>query len=159
MNVFVLDSDFKLSASYHVDKHVGKLAMEASQLLSNAHHRYNPTPKKLPGLCRPSHMNHPWSVWARTSRANYEWLLMYYVALHDEFMYRFDKVHGNYTNRYKSVRVIPKLLTGNDLTPMPLCMPDQYKDRDSVVNSYRNYYRGGKIHLHDWTRRSKPDWM
>ena len=36
-------------------------------------------------------------------------------------------------------------------------MPDQYKVSD-VVESYRNYYRGDKAYIANWTKRNKPEW-
>jgi hypothetical protein len=45
------------------------------------------------------------------------------------------------------------------LTPIPLCMPDEYKVADDAVQSYRNYYKYGKTNLHKWTKREKPEWM
>jgi len=30
-------------------------------------------------------------------------------------------------------------------------MPDEFKESDAI-ESYRNYYAGGKQHLHKWTK-------
>jgi hypothetical protein len=38
MNVFFLDENPKLSAQYHVDKHVVKMILETAQLLCGVHH-------------------------------------------------------------------------------------------------------------------------
>lgn len=177
MNIFVLDLNPTLCATYHCDTHVGKMAMEASQLLSNAHWRYNPKANKLKGLsrsskmtlCRPSHMNHPCAVWVRESRENYEWLFKLYVALHKEFMHRRGKAHANYF-RVDSLRQAPVLLDSRGMTPFALAMDHEYKvDNDAraspnealllAVQSYRNYYKHGKMHLHGWTKREIPEWI
>ena len=42
VNVFILDWDLGKCARAHYNKHVVKLIVEATQLLSNAHHRNNP---------------------------------------------------------------------------------------------------------------------
>ena len=36
MNLFILDNDLDKCAEYHIDKHVGKMQLEAAQLLSTA---------------------------------------------------------------------------------------------------------------------------
>ena len=37
MNIFVLDTNPKICAQYHVDKHVVKMILELAQILSTAH--------------------------------------------------------------------------------------------------------------------------
>jgi hypothetical protein len=37
-------------------------------------------------------------------------------------------------------------------------MPDEYKV-DDVVESYRNYYRGGKKNILVWKNGHKPEWL
>ncbi len=155
MNIFILDRTPLLCAMYHADIHVGKMAIEASQLLSNAHTFYG---SRRQGLCLPSHTHHPCSIWAHQSRANYLWLFELYCALHVEFMHRFKKSHGNYF-RLNALRTPPALLYGDAMTPFALAMPDKFKVRDDAVTSYRNYYRDGKLHLHKWTNRDQPDWI
>lgn len=175
MNIFVLDMCPRKAASMHCDIHVGKLAMEASQLLSVAHHRYNPKADTIKGLCYPTHVNHPCALWTRQCKENYEWLFELYVGLHDEYMYRFGTMHGNYMRMY-AIKNTPPLLpsNGGSLTTHPLCMPDIYKVRSDasaslstdknvlpdVVASYRKYYKYGKEHLtHRYTKREKPAWL
>lgn len=170
MNIFVLDLDPKKCAQYHGDIHVGKMAMEASQLLSNAHTFYG---SKRKGLCLPTHTKHPCSIWAHQTRANYLWLLDLYCELHNEFMHRFKKAHANYLNRYEAISSPPTLLNGTELTPFALAMPDEFKivaasaatrptehvALDDAVVSYRNYYTQRKQAMHKWTNREKPEWI
>lgn len=158
MNIFVLDLNPRTAATYHCDIHVGKMAMEASQLLSVAHHRYNPNADKIRGLCVPTHVNHPCAIWARGCKENYEWLLELYVGLHEEYMYRFGTMHGNFM-RYSAIRNTPPLLPKYDtMTSFALAMPNQHKCEDAVL-SYRNYYREGKQHLLKYTKRDRPKWI
>ena len=159
MNIFVLDLDPKLCAQYHCDSHVGKMIIESCQLLSAAHWRYNPNAHKIKNLCKPTHMNHPCAQWVRESRDNYLWLLDLYHALHSEWMYRFGKVHGNYTLRLDSIKQPPRLLESHGRTPFALAMDDKFKIQGDAVASYRNYYKHGKQHLHKWTRREVPEWL
>jgi hypothetical protein len=43
------------------------------------------------------------------------------------------------------------------MTPFVLAMPDEYK-RATPVQSYREYYKEGKKHLHSW-KRNHPPWI
>lgn len=55
MNIFVLDTDPKLSAQYHVDRHVIKMILENAQLLSTALKINNIEAN----LYKPTHQHHP----------------------------------------------------------------------------------------------------
>ena len=72
MNIFVLDTSPKLAAEYHCNKHVVKMIIETAQMLSTAHD-YLET--GISGLYKPTHKNHPCSIWVRQSRENYLWTL------------------------------------------------------------------------------------
>ena len=43
-------------------------------------------------------------------------------------------------------------------TRIPQCMPDEYKDKESSITAYRNYYLGEKKYMAKWTKRHKPIW-
>jgi hypothetical protein len=45
-----------------------------------------------------------------------------------------------------------------EFTEPSLAMPDEFKVADRV-ESYRNYYRTAKQHLHNWTNRGTPAWL
>jgi|ERR1019366_603378 hypothetical protein len=155
MNIFVLDYNFDKCAQYHVDKHISKLSVEATQLLNNAliinNLNYNP-------VYKPTHLKHPASIWTSKSRENFDWLVNLGLALCKEYTYRYSKTHkcesiilSFQTSCYRDN--IPDIC----LTPFVKCMPDQYKVEDSV-ESYRNYYRGEKAYIAKWTNRSVPEW-
>jgi len=155
MNIFFLDFDVEKCAKYHCDKHVVKMILETAQLLCSAHHvTIHDTihvPYKL------SHKNHPCSIWVRESLSNYLYLCELGLALGEEYTYRYGKTH-------KSIEVIQWCLTNRPnikdigFTTPPLAMPDEYKV-DSVVESYRNYYKGAKSTIVSWKNREKPDWF
>lgn len=147
MNIFVLDLDPYKAAQYHCDKHVVKMVLETAQILSTiTGHGY-----------RPTHLNHPCTVWARESTANFQWLYDLGLALGKEFYHRYRK-------RHKSSFVIaeqwppPKSVPSGPLTPFALAMPDEFKTEDPV-ESYRAYYRVGKEHILWYTRRELPEWL
>ncbi|TXH52253.1 MAG: hypothetical protein E6Q97_16550, partial [Desulfurellales bacterium] len=81
MNIFILDADATLSARYHQDAHIGKMALEGCQLLSTCH------PADVAPY-RHTHVNHPCALWARSSTANYDELVRRTGALLNESAYR-----------------------------------------------------------------------
>ena len=152
MNIFLLDTDPTICAQMHCDKHVVKMVLETAQLLCSAYE---------PGTApyKRTHYNHPCAVWSRSSLCNYKYLIALGMALCGEYTHRYGKVH-------KSQQVIewcsdnlPDVPTG-DLTEMPQCMPDEFKDKD-VVTAYRNYYemKAETISPFRYTKRPVPGWL
>jgi hypothetical protein len=157
MNIFYLDHCPQRAAQAHVDRHVVKMILETAQLLSTAHHlSLSPPVELLEKIYKPTHKNHPSSVWVRNSLANYWWAHELLVALLKEYTFRYSKTHA-------SARLVLPLapaprLDGAVFTPPPLAMPDEYKI-GAPLESYREYYRKGKSSLHKWTRRAPPTWL
>ena len=159
MNIFFLHWNPIICALYHVDKHVVKMILESCQLLCSAHYMsksvYTP-PYKL------THKNHPSSIWVRTSLSNYLWLVEMSLELCKEYTFRYEKIH-------KCQLYIEKLLINTPpiedigFTKPLLAMPDVYKDKDynkdSVIESYRQYYFFDKQHIHNWKKREVPNWI
>jgi len=182
MNIFVLDLDIDTCAKYHVDKHVVKMPLEAAQMLSTTvwidqvlgfiprkldkhereelrrtvePYRNMPIPERPIGYL-PAMVNHPCTIWARTSGENFLWLFCYANALNDEYGYRYGG------KSHKSLDVInntalPKNIEMGELTPFAQAMPDQYKS-DDTVEAYRNYYIGEKSGFAKWSHREIPEW-
>ena len=152
MNIFVL-SDNPIRAAYmQHNKHVVKMVLESTQMLCSAFEpEHNPPYKR-------AFFNHPCTIWARTSKENYEWLLLHAIALSAEYNYRYGKVHKclkviSWCNsNYQSLIDFPQ----KGITKHATAMPDQYKT-DDAVESYINYYLGEKLTNAKWTRRKKPD--
>lgn len=159
MNVFYVDHDPVLAAQYLVDAHVRKMLVESCQMLAtNAQLLFNQSQPY-----RPTHQNHPCTVWARNSLGNCRWLLNHTAGLLMEYHYRFGKLHKSnevYTHLW-GLDWRAKL--SGDLTQPALAMPDQYKSEDPVI-SYRSFYvsekredkRGRSMLV--WTRRKAPWW-
>ena len=152
MNIFVLDNDPRTAAQYHCDKHVVKMVLETAQILCSVNHEAG-----RPAPYRKTHVNHPCTVWARASSANYAWLVELGKALSDEYTWRYGKTH-------KSSAVIDLLTSPPDgiprgpLTPFALAMPEQYRC-DDPVQSYRDYYVKEKGHILSYKRRNTPDFV
>lgn len=144
MNIFALDMDPCKAAIMHCDKHVVKMILESVQMMSTvAGHGYKPT-----------HTNHPCTLWVKKSKANWHWLYQLVNSLHDEWQYRF-----NHTHYHKSYLVMLELDMPNlpdvGLTPFAQAMPE-YLQQANAVEAYRNYYKTEKAHLLNFTGRS--DW-
>lgn len=147
MNIFVLDRNPALAAKYHCDRHMSKMILESAQMLSTV----------LGGSYKPTHANHPCTLWVGASRANAVWLvqLAYYLNAEWKTRYGHDREH-------KSAYVIAELVTDNKLgtlpdaglTPFALAMPDEYKQDDPVA-SYRAYYKSKTFA--EW-RNGAPSW-
>ena len=155
MNIFVLDTNTRLCAQYHNDKHVIKMILESSQMLSTANRSVG-----LDEGYKATHVNHPCNVWLRESIANWFWLVSLANQLHEEWRFRYD--HPS-TKNHKSWEVIESLtfpvkLPDVPMTPFALAMPDKYKS-DNAVEAYRNYYIGDKAHIATWKKRGQPEWF
>lgn len=162
MNIFVLDTDPKKCAEYHLDKHAVKMILETAQLLCGVHHMTDSQyliPYKL------SHKNHPCSIWARECVENYVWLCDLGLELCIEYTHRYGRRHKTQDVLEWCLTHIPKNLTEKgDITPFALAMPDEFKVVDKVnpieaaVLSYRNYYMGDKRRMAKWSKREVPAW-
>lgn len=174
MNIFAVDKDPVVSARSLVDNHVIKTILETCQLLSTAHRVLdgNPyvdatgkrkvqrwdLPAPMDKLYKATHVNHPSAVWCRISINNYNWLYAHFLALLDEYTFRYGKVH-------KCSELVPLLskaplnINHGPLTSVTPAMPEEYLVVGDSVTSYRNYYRNAKKDLHKWTKRAIPDWI
>jgi hypothetical protein len=159
MNIFYLDKNPTLCAKYHVDKHVVKMILEYSQLLSTAHRKLDEhlSQSKNDILYKSTHVNHPSSVWVRKSSGNYKWLLRLLKALHKEYSFRYKKIHKSF-ELIDHLNIIPSNIEKRKCDPPPLAMPNDYKLDDPIL-SYRNYYINGKSHLASWKLRNTPTWF
>lgn len=151
MNIFILDSDIEKSVIYHPDKHIVKMPIEATQLLCNTLYF---TGQWEDWMYKPTHLNHPCSIWARTSLDNWLWLRGYVLELGKEYTFRYSKTH-------KSVELCKKLIYPNleelCLTPFVKCVSNEFLYLD-VVEAYREYFISEKSHLKKYTKREIPDW-
>jgi len=177
MNIFYIDENPVQAAQWMVDKHVVKMILESAQLLSTAHRLLDgeeyvgqtPTGRKAkrwrlhdarePVVYSATHINHPSCVWTRSSVENYNWLVDHFFALMAEYTYRYDKEHVCFGELSYMLQSPPKNLKDWDMTPMPSAMDDKYKISNDALTNYRNYYKLGKVDLHNWKRREPPEWI
>lgn len=110
------------------------------------------------GPYKPTHVNHPCSVWARESLGNFLWLYDHGLSLAREYTRRYKKVHKSQLAIEACLAALDTVPLYNlERTPHPLCMPDQYKC-DDVTEAYRAFYIGEKASFAKWARHRPPFW-
>jgi len=162
VNIFVLDEDPRRAAQQMCDKHVVKMPLESAQMLSTA---VNVLHGRKVAPYKSAYLNHPCTVWARETLGNFLWLYEHGMELCREYSHRYGRQHKSQAVIEKCLLLavsenIPEdhfsLMLDRQLTPHPLCMPEQYKV-ESVVESYRAYYIGEKMRFAEW-KRNRPVW-
>ena len=151
MNIFYLDKCPKRAAQQQCDKHVVKMILESAQMLSTAHHEHGFHAMAY----RPTHKNHPSTIWARSSMANYRWLYKHFKALSEEYTRRYGRVHLSWVKCGELLKQPPWGVPDTEFTQPPQCMPDEYK-RDCSIAAYRLYYasKADTIDMR-WTNASR----
>ena len=151
MNIFILDSDPKRAATMLCDKHVVKMIVETAQMLCTTASKQG---SEVP--YRPTHANHPCTLWTGESVSNWNWLVEHGIEMCEEYTRRYRKVHKTQSviEWCRDSGVGPKVDLG--LTPFRLAMPERYKC-DDAVTSYRDYYLGEKSRFARW-KTGAPSW-
>ena len=158
MNIFYLNECPVKCAEAQPDKMLVKMILETAQMLSTAH-------RELDGaeyadarrLYKTAYKNHPCTIWARESSGNYEWLFTHFLALGNEYTFRYAKYHASLGKLAKHLLSAPKNIEQGSMTPLAQCMPDKYKN-DDPVKAYRDYCIHEK-HYAKWDNgRDKPTW-
>ena len=91
MNIFATSSCPVESATVLDDKRVVKMTLESAQMLSTA--IYLNSGQQFSDIYRPTHVNHPCTLWCSASLENWKWLLNHVNALGREYTRRYGKVH------------------------------------------------------------------
>lgn len=164
MNLFALYQCPIAAAEAQCDKHVVKMILETAQMLSTAH-RVLGTSIDTDLLYKATHTNHPSSVWIRESESNYYWAYRHFLALCDEYTYRYGKTHLSDTKFRSLFKEAPLEIPFGKLTPPPQCMPDEYKVPvtsnfwHNTICAYRDYYFKEKSGFAVYTNRQTPNFM
>ena len=181
MNIFVLDNDPRVAAQMMCDRHVVKMVIESAQMLSTAHRMLDGhlilEPSKSGkrnvkrwvlddqdldnNLYKAVHMNHPCSIWTRECSANYLWHYQHFVALCDEYQYRYCRTHLTDRKLRTDLSRLPvNIPYSKTTTPMRMAMFEDCKVSDDPVECYRNYYqtKQSRFSMH-WTGRKVPHWF
>lgn len=154
MNIFFLANQPDIIAELQCDRHAVKMILESVQMLSTNHHLVG---DKNYALVKPTHANHPSTIWARQSTENYQFLYNLTVAMIKEYEFRYNN-SNTYRDDVMKLKNIPSKIKDTKLTKFAVCMPDQYK-HDDPIQSYRNFYINDKKDFCYWTNRLGPDWF
>lgn len=160
MNIFFLHKLPTIAAAMHCDKHVGKMLIESCQILATAHHIHG---NGHMVTYKPTHRNHPSTVWARESRLQYNWLRELASSLSREFFRRYGKEHKCAAIVLNELYYPPPAMFNMPSTwrDPALAMPDEYKTADHV-NAYRDFYVSKAVRMPMLYYRGKhtpPTWF
>lgn len=162
MNIFAIE-EFPGDAARHLcDKHVIKMILESTQLLSTvAQMRGHVGPYKV------THAKHPCTLWTARHPANWAWLVKHASYMAYEYTDRYGKRHKCHDLIDELDERSPAIWAGTQFedhsdyysshTPFEQCMPEQYK-RSNPVEAYRAYYIGEKARFATW-KLNKPSWF
>lgn len=153
MNIFVLSKNPILAAQMQCDKHVVKMILESAQMLSTIQSKHGISTKY-----KPTHINHPCTIWAGTTQSNYRWLLTHAKALCEEYTKRYNKIHACQELIDGVLSFVPTQIPDSGLTDFVQAMPDKYKQEDPV-QAYRDYYIGEKNSFAKWKLGNQPEWF
>lgn len=155
MNIFYVDADPILSAKQLCDQHILKMQIESAQMLATAHWE---TGGSAP--YKKAHVNHPSTKWTRQSIQHYRWLVEHGLEICREFTRRYGNDH--------KTRLVLEWLKENEpnipdtgFTEPPQCMPDEFKDKDTV-KAYQRFYVLDKIKVKGlkWKKcNNQPNWV
>jgi hypothetical protein len=169
MNIFFLSWNPKECAELYCDQHVNKILLEIVQMLYTAWHlNAGGVPRDAPftrdgtqrGYKPVSNPKHAMVMWVR---CNPLWPCVLGMALAVEFTKRFGKVHSCAKHvlwLYSNLPPVCEELRNPNatysskgfpihVTPVPLCMPDKYKNEHLLVANYQ-YYTGDKLAFARW---------
>lgn len=159
MNIFILDTDLKLNAAYHNDRHVIKMITEHCQMISTAYRQKYCNGNPVSDIFyKTTHLNHPCNKWVREKFDNLIYLVRLTKALIAEYEYRYEKL-GKF-QRAKDILAYFEDYTKSmiQITPFAKAMPNECKISGSAVDCYRDYYIKHKQHLASWKKRGAPSW-
>lgn len=152
MNIFVLDKDPVISASYYCDRHVVKMPVEIGQMLCNA------ISLDLNPIYKRTHYNHPVSKWVRHSRENYLWTIKHGLSVCKEYTNRYNKIHSSqHVIEWCEGHINDIVFEGHCLTEHPACV-SIHCNRGDVVSSYREFYIKDKSYFAKWKDGNVPEW-
>lgn len=165
MNIFYLDENPAIAATYHCDKHVVKMILESAQLLCTA---LNVTSGKQITPYKTTHVNHPCAIWVRESLSNWNYVFQLMLELEKEWQLRYKHVKRHKSvstllessdNCFHFVDMAKLLLADKPFTSPALAMPDHCKISSDPTECYRYYYRTEKKDLLNYTGREMPFWL
>lgn len=130
------------------------MIIETAQLLSTAMRERGYTGNDI---YKSTHVNHPCAIWARETKANYEWLLLYMSDLVQEKYDRTGKWHKSY-DIFNALCGGPKLMPPGKMTAFANCTPYKHMDTiDAYKQTLKDKWAFDKKPP-GWGNRGKPSW-
>lgn len=178
MNIFYTDNSPIICAKNLVKKHCVKMPTESAQMLSTVHRildgsiyidkssgrsikRWKLNDERETILYKAGHINHPSNCWTRLSDKNYLWHFELFVAMLNEYQFRYGKIHAC-SKLIPYLKSPPKNIPIGEFTQVTPAMDQECIVPGDSVASYRKYYVEKKQHLADWSgkvnSRPVPDW-
>lgn len=155
MNLFASDPCPALSAQALDDKRVVKMALETAQLLSTAVHHGMVFANAE--VYQPAYVNHPVTVWVRSSPEAFIWTFQHFHWLLDEYRLRFNRQHA--CERILKALVTPAGILSERVTPA-FCNCTPYPELP-VHGAYRHTLRvkwNNDKRPPTWRIRGAPIW-
>ena len=149
MNWFYLFRNRRAAARILSDPHLTKMPLETTQLLSNVYHVHQSKLKPCP--YKPTHLHHPWTIWACRRKRNFLHMAAYGLALCIEFRSRRGKAHGcekhiQHAAQPTEIQQAPeahsKAVDTHGLDRQiedSSCMPEEFHSENATL-AYRRYY-------------------
>ena len=76
-----------------------------------------------------------------------------------QYTKRYEKIHKSASVYKWLFNNLPLNFPQNTRTPFPICMKDEYKISEDVVECYKNYYIKDKVRFAKWEpRATTPKW-
>lgn len=160
MNIFVVEENPLDAAQALVDKHVVKMVLETTQMISTvARARAYTAPYKS------THAKHPCTIWASSHPSNMRWLFDHGFELCREYSRRYNgRIHASETHMRKMWNDLhlwwPEVEESRwqDHTTFVQAMPEELRG-SCPIQAYRSYYRVAKSHIASWKiPNRKPSW-
>lgn len=147
------------------------MILEYAQILCSAHHILDSNLEDFDSekFYKLTHKNHPQVLWTIKTSENYEWLYKLFIALSNEYTYRYGKIHKTYLKLKDILINKPKNIPEGPLTLFAITtnpkINEKYtqlikdtNDPKYAVLAYRTYYIKDKRHLNEWKNRDPPEW-
>lgn len=166
MNISVLSTCIGECATEYMWRHCIKIILEITQMMCAYLTEEEVQCMLRDGLTpyKPTHRKHPMTVWVNTSYDNYRWSGALALALCTRYRHAYGKTHACRAMLVWMVQHIQRPRVDGTITPccshhvcsafnltsIPQCMPDIYKDEDSVV-AYQSYYVMKRNTIRDFT--------
>jgi len=185
MNLFILHEDPVIAAQMQCDKHIPKMVVESGQMLSTAHRVLDGVLDRRPSksgkttvkywdlylgrddlegellLYSAVHVGHPCTQWTMRTTSNYDWHYEHFIALAQEYTYRYGKDHKTAVELGSALYNKPDNIPKGPLTPFELAMKSNPECMfPDPVKSYRLFYQTKQERFKMvWTKRNRPEWF